>query len=149
MNKMIWYIFIGVLVLLVILTIYVYYTIKDNIKEAFQVIDNMDTSNINLDSLLQLASNTNINDVSGIQVDLSNVNVSSVVNQLQSVVSNAPTADSRPITDKQRRCDTLRNSLTSNQQTMEQRGNVGDLMGMQQTTKIMETIQKQLSDLGC
>lgn len=149
MNKMIWYIFIGVLVLLVLLTIFVYYTTKDKIKEAFQVIDNMDTSNVNLDSLLQLASNTNINDVSGIQVDLSNVNVSSVVNQLQAVVSNAPTADNRPITDKQRRCDTLRNSLTSNQQTMEQRGNVGDLLGMQQTSKIMETIQKQLSDLGC
>ena len=72
-----------------------------------------------------------------------------LASELQTVINTAPTADNRPITDKGRQCDTLRNSLTTNQNTMEQRGNIGDLMGMQQTSRIIESINKQLSDLGC
>lgn len=146
---MFWYFIIGAVILLIILTIYVYYLTKDKITEAFQVVDNMDLTNVNLNSLIQLASQTNLADISGMNIDLSNVNVSVVASQLQTVVSNAPTADSRPITDKQRQCDSLRNSLTTNQQTMAQRGNIGDLIGMQQTSMIIENINKQLSDLAC
>lgn len=143
------YIIVGILLLLILLTAYTYYTTKDKIKEAFQIIDNMDTSNMNLNALIDLASKTNIADISGITVDISNVNMRELAAQLETVINSAPTADNRPITDKQRQCDTLRNSLIINQNSMAQRGNVGDLIGMQQTSKIMESINKQLSDLGC
>lgn len=104
---------------------------------------------MNLNALIDLASKTNIADISGITVDISNVNMRELAAQLETVINSAPTADNRPITDKQRQCDTLRNSLIINQNSMAQRGNVGDLIGMQQTSKIMESINKQLSDLGC
>ena len=146
---MFYYIIGGTLILLILLTAYIYYTTKDKIKEAFQIIDNMDTSDINLNTLINMASTTNVTDISGITRDISNVNMQTLATELQRVISTAPTADNRPITDKGRQCDTLRNSLATNQQTMAQRGNIGDLSGMQQTSRIIEGLNKRLSDLGC
>jgi len=146
---MFFYIIGGALILLILLTAYIYYTTKDKIKEAFQAIDNMDLSDMDINALANLATRTNVADISGITVDISNVNMQVLATQLQTVLTNAPTADNRPITDKGRQCDTLRNSLATNQQTMAQRGNIGDLSGMQQTSRIIEGINKRLSDLGC
>lgn len=146
---MVWYIVFGCLLLLIVLIIYVYYKTKDTLKEAFQTIDTMDISNVDLNSLITLASQTNIADISGI-IDISGVNAQQLATQLQESFNiDISTVDKRPITDKGKQCDTYTKQLSENQILLQKYTDIGDWNNVRSSKKMIKGVQDSMSKLGC
>jgi hypothetical protein len=152
---MLWYIIFGIIILLILLIIYVYYTTKDKLKEAFEVIDNMDISNLDisnvgLNTIVQQIATLNVTDLSGVINTSGNINAQQLATQLQQSFNiDVSTADNRPITDIGKQCDTYAKQLSNNQVVLEQYNSIGDWKNVRSTKKMIEGLQDTMSKLSC
>lgn len=147
---MYWYILLGVIILLIVLIIYVYFKTKDTLKEAFQVIDNMDLSNMDINKMAQAAQNLKLSDLSGV-IDLSgNINAEQMAIQLQQSFNvDLSTVDSRPITNTGKQCDTYAKQLADNQILLQKFIDIGDWNNVRATKKMIQGLQESMVKLNC
>lgn len=152
---MLWYILLGIIVLLIILIVYVYYTTKNKLKEAFEVIDNMDVSNIDLstagvNTIVENISRLNVTDLSGVINISGDINAQQLATQLQQTLNiDVSTADNRPITDTRKQCDIYAAQLSNNEILLQQYNNIGDWTNVRSTKKMIQGLQDTMAKLGC
>ena len=119
------YILLTIIVLLLIGIYYFYY----KIYELFQNPDNVE-------------------DMSGIKMDLSGINVNKLANELKDVKINT-TADPDAINSTAKFCNTIQGQIDSFEKTKEQYRSIGDWTNVKITNKTISSLKEQLTTVGC
>jgi hypothetical protein len=144
------YILLAILLLILILAVYVYYTTKDNITEAFQVIDNIDTTNMDINDMLQVINNFRVSDLSGVVNTSGNINAQELASKIQQSVGNdLSNVDTRPISDISRQCDQYNKELISNEALVREYTDTGDWVNVRATRGIIVALKEHMLKLEC
>lgn len=147
---MLTYILLGILLLILIFAVYVYYTMKNNLKEAFEVIDNIDTTNMDVNDMLKVINNFNASDLSGVINTSGNINARELATKLQqSFGRDLSDVDTRPVSDISRQCDEYNKELKSNEILIQRYTDTGDWVNVRSTRDIIEALKDSMLKLDC
>lgn len=144
------YILLGILLLILIFAVYVYYITKNNLKEAFEVIDNIDTTNMDINDMIQVVNNFNVSDLSGVINTSGNINAQELATKIQqSIVRDLSNVDTRPISDISRQCDEYNKELKSNEELIQRYTDTGDWVNVRATRDIIQALKDRMLKLEC
>lgn len=144
------YILLGILLLILIFAVYVYYITKNNLKEAFEVIDNIDTTNMDVNDMIQVVNNFNVSDLSGVINTSGNINAQELATKIQqSIVRDLSNVDTRPISDISRQCDEYNKELKSNEELIKRYTDTGDWVNVRATRDIIQALKDRMLKLEC
>lgn len=144
------YILLGILLLILIFAVYVYYITKNNLKEAFEVIDNIDTTNMDVNDMIQVVNNFNVSDLSGVINTSGNINAQELATKIQqSIVRDLSNVDTRPISDISRQCDEYNKELKSNEELIQRYTDTGDWVNVRATRDIIQALKDRMLKLEC
>lgn len=144
------YILLGILLLILIFAVYVYYITKNNLKEAFEVIDNIDTSNMDVNDMIQVVNNFNVSDLSGVINTSGNINARELATKIQqSIVRDLSNVDTRPISDISRQCDEYNKELKSNEELIQRYTDTGDWVNVRATRDVIQALKDRMLKLEC
>ena len=147
---MLMYILLGILLLILIFAVYVYYITKNNLKEAFEVIDNIDTTNMDVNDMIQVVNNFNVSDLSGVINTSGNINAQELATKIQqSIVRDLSNVDTRPISDISRQCDEYNKELKSNEELIQRYTDTGDWVNVRATRDIIQALKDRMLKLEC
>lgn len=147
---MLMYILLGILLLILIFAVYVYYITKNNLKEAFEVIDNIDTTNMDVNDMIQVVNNFNVSDLSGVINTSGNINAQELATKIQqSIVRDLSNVDTRPISDISRQCDEYNKELKSNEELIKRYTDTGDWVNVRATRDIIQALKDRMLKLEC